>query len=184
MRIISGEARGRRFDAPSGQETRPTTDRIKESMFSILQFDVVDSVVLDLFSGSGSLGFEAISRGAKLAYLNDQSTECVQLIQRNAARLKFDTRVIVSESPFDICLKRLAEKGVHFDLIFLDPPYDAGLEQEAIQLIKAYDLLAKEGKIIVEHQQQTAPPDFLYAGEYDTRRYGSICVTIFQREDS
>lgn len=184
MRIISGEARGRRFDAPCGEETRPTTDRIKESMFSILQFDVADSMVLDLFSGSGSLGFEAISRGAKLAYLNDQAAESAQLIERNAERLKFDTRAVVSESSFDICLKRLAEKELKFDLIFLDPPYNAGLEQEAIKLIQEYDLLAKDGKIIVEHQQKTAPPEFLYAGSFDTRRYGTTCVTIFQREDA
>lgn len=182
MRIISGEARGRKFEAPAGHHTRPTTDRVKESLFGILQFEMEGAVILDLFSGSGNLGWEAVSRGAKKAYLNDQDAACAQLIRRNAKHLGFEDRATISAFPFEMCLKKLKQQQVLLDIIFLDPPYGLGLEDQAIEIIEKEELLRERGCIVVEHQRSVAPK-FPVEGSVDSRCYGDICVSIYRKNE-
>lgn len=180
MRIIGGSAGGRRFDAPGGWDTRPTTDRVKESMFAMLHFDLPGARVLDLFAGSGSLSFEALSRGAQHVFANDADRDCAALIKKNAHKLGFSERIGVSLLGFEACLKEMARKGRQFDIVLLDPPYGRGYEREAVTYIDALNLLAENGRIVIEHGRNTA---MVFDPDYDvkTRRYGDTCVSIIFR---
>lgn len=181
MRIIGGSARGRKFDAPVGEMTRPTTDRVKESLFGILQFALQDAQVLDLFSGSGNLAFEALSRGAKHAYLNDADRICAKLIKENAKHLKFEERSTIYCQSFEACLQSLAQQKLQFDIVFLDPPYNLGLENKALALLWGLNLLSKDAIIIIEHDKKTQPilPEGLDC-KIDQRHYGLITLSILK----
>lgn len=177
MRIISGSARGRSLDAPKGLSTRPTTDRVKESLFGILQFRIGGTRVLDLFSGSGGLGLEALSRGAQFAVFNDTDRESVRVIKNNLKSLAFEDHAAVYSLDFNACLKLLASKGERFDLIFLDPPYGKGLETEAVKRIHELDLLLEDGRIVIEHAAKTR---IELPSIVDTRKYGDTCITFLE----
>lgn len=177
MRIISGSARGRSLQAPKGLSTRPTTDRVKESLFGILQFRIAEARVLDLFSGSGGLGLEALSRGAQFAVFNDSDRQSVQIIKNNLQSLPFEGRATVYNHDFKACLKLLASKGERFDLVFLDPPYDKGLELEAARLIGELSLLVEGGRIVIEHAAKTR---IELPAVVDTRKYGDTCITFLE----
>lgn len=181
MRIIAGVARGRRFDAPTGMDTRPTLDRVKESMFGMIQFDVPDSAVLDLFSGSGNLGLEAASRGARRVVCNDHSAVCAAQIRENAKKLGLDGVVQVMQQEFSSCIRMLAQQGEGFDLVFLDAPYADGTAQRAAEQLLAAGLLLPEGKILLEHAPDLPPVvDRTLASAVITRRYGACAVTILK----
>ena len=182
MRVITGSARGRRLRELEGQETRPTTDRVKESMFNILQFDVEDSRVLDLFAGTGQLGIEALSRGAASAVFVEQRRDAVALIRENLklTGLSERARVVNGEA-----LAYLASAGEKFDLIFLDPPYAAKLWKPVLEAVSRFDILSDHGIIICESAAdrllpQVAPP-YEQGREY---RYGKIKLTVFRRGGS
>ena len=147
MRIISGVARGTKLYTLEGQSTRPTLDRIKEPLFSIIQNHIKDASVLDLFSGSGALGLEALSRGAKKAVLCDSSKEAIAIIQKNAIKTHMEEKTKILYMDYQMCLKNQKEV---FDIIFLDPPYEKNIGVNAIQLILQYHLLAENGMIILE----------------------------------
>lgn len=184
MRIISGSARGRSIYAPKGLSTRPTTDRVKESLFGILQFRIAGAAVLDLFSGSGGLGLESLSRGAKSAVFNDADRESVRVIKSNLQMLGFEDRATVFNLNADACLKLLAQKEQKFDLIFLDPPYDKGLEIEAVERIDTLGLLSPGGRIVIEHAAKTrvelpsAVGKLLFVA--DTRKYGDTSISFLE----
>ena len=135
MRVITGSARGRRLGELKGMETRPTTDKVKESIFNCIQFDVEDARVLDLFAGTGQLGIEALSRGAKSALFVDKRADAVKLVRENLAlcRLEENAQVICGDS---LAVARHAERE-EFDIIFLDPPYESGLLEQAMEKIAA-----------------------------------------------
>ena len=182
MRVITGSARGRRLKELEGMETRPTTDRVKEGLFNILQFDIEGRRVLDLFAGTGQLGIECLSRGAASAVFVDRRPDAVKLIRENLkiTNLQDGARVVAGDSME--YLKSLREK---FDLIFLDPPYEAGLLEPALAHIARFDILAPHGIIAAEHPADQLPPP--PGGEcrlYRTYRYGKIGVTLFRRETS
>lgn len=185
MRIIAGTARGRRFDAPKGMDTRPTLDRVKEAVFGSIQFDIPDSRVLDLFSGSGNLGLEAASRGAKKVICNDYSRDCAEQIRTNAKLLALDGVVQVSCKDFAVCLSDLARAGERFDFVFLDAPYKDGTAQKAAEQIFTLGLMSEGGRVILEHADKL-PPELAnsLAKLTQTRRYGSCAVSIFERADS
>ena len=150
MRIITGRAKGLRLKTPTGLSTRPTTDRIKESLFSILSglTDLAGVDVLDIFAGTGALGLEAMSRGAATATFIDSAT--TRIIGDNIARAKFDgCRNLRGD--FGKLLRRLAREGAAFDLIFSDPPYSRGLAQASLDLVAELDLLKVGGLMIIEH---------------------------------
>jgi len=179
MRVITGSARGRRLKELEGMETRPTTDRVKEGMFNALQFDLEGRRVLDLFAGTGQLGIECLSRGAASAVFVDRRADAVKLIRENlkATDLTDRARVVAGDSME--YLKQLREK---FDIILLDPPYEAGLLEVAIAHIAKFDILASHGIIVAEHPAGRAMP--VLEAPYKlhrTYRYGKIALTLYRR---
>ena len=178
MRVITGTARGRRLKELTGMETRPTTDRVKEGLFSIIQFDIEGRRVLDLFAGTGQLGIEALSRGARECVFVDQRRDAVALIKENLAlcQLEEGARVHLGDS---MAYLRSGEK---FDLIFLDPPYASGLLASALTDIARFDICREHGIIVAESADDAvlpamAAPYTLYR-EY---RYGKIKLTVYHR---
>ena len=179
MRVITGSARGCRLKELEGMETRPTTDRVKEGLFNIIQFDIEGRKVLDLFAGTGQLGIECLSRGAASAVFVDRRTDAVKLIRENlkATRLSDKARVVSGDSME--FLKSLREK---FDLIFLDPPYEAGLLEAAIVHIAKFDILSPHGIIVAEHPAGRVLPAL--TAPYRLRRtyrYGKIALSVYRR---
>ncbi len=152
MRIISGAKRGAGLEALPGDETRPTTDRVKESLFNIIQWEVPGSKVLDLFGGSGSLGLEAISRGAVSACFVDSNPAAVKVITANVKKLGFEDKSRVINSDF----KSVLTGSEKYDLIFLDPPYASDFIGQALNLIKSNDILTQEGIIVCETTRDNA----------------------------
>ena len=180
MRVITGTARGRRLKQLEGMETRPTTDRVKEGMFSILQFDIEGRRVLDLFAGTGQLGIECLSRGAASAVFVECRSDAVKLIKDNLKVTELSDRAQVVSGDSMSYLNSVREP---FDLIFLDPPYEAGLLETAIAQIAKFDILAPHGIIAAEHPADKtlpalAPPYRLHR----TYRYGKIGLTIYHRD--
>ncbi len=155
MRIITGTARGLRLETPEGSDTRPTADRVKEALFSMLHFDIESRRVLDLFAGSGQLGLEALSQGAALAVFTDVSRECVDVILRNAAKTKLKDRCRVSVHDYKNYLKGAAGRE-KFHIIFLDPPYNTSCMKDALELIVKYGVLEDGGVIVCETDTELA----------------------------
>jgi 16S rRNA (guanine966-N2)-methyltransferase len=160
-------------------ETRPTTDRVKEGVFSALQFDIEGRKVLDLFAGTGQLGIECLSRGAASAVFVDRRADAVKLIRENLKTTGLQDRARVVAGDSMEFLKTLRER---FDLIFLDPPYEAGLLEPAIACIAGFDILSPHGIIVAEHPKDRPLP----AAEapyqlFRTYRYGKIAVTMYRR---
>lgn len=150
MRIISGSARGTKLYTLEGITTRPTLDRIKESLFNIIQNRIYDSTVLDLFSGSGALGLECLSRGAKNCVFCDKSNKASNIIKKNIEKTKFTSNAELYTTDFKICLNKVKQDNKQFDIIFLDPPYDTNLICLATQEIIELNLLNKDGIIVAE----------------------------------
>ncbi len=179
MRVITGSARGRRLKELEGMETRPTTDRVKEGMFSALQFDIEGRRVLDLFAGTGQLGIECLSRGAASAVFVDRRADAVKLIKENLKATELADRARVVSGDSMEYLKSLREK---FDIILLDPPYAAGLLEPAIAHITRFDILAPHGIIVAEHPAEKALPALEPPYRvHRTYRYGKIGLTICRR---
>ena len=188
MRIISGEARGRTLFAPQGLETRPTSDKIRGSMFNIIGARVVDARVLDLFGGTGALALEALSRGAASAVIVDSSRQAMQVIERNArnvAKDEFDDRVKLIKADYRTAIDRCDRCAGGFDLVFLDPPY---------RMAEAYgDALARLLKVgglnpdclIVLERRESQAVDLPEAFErYDMRHYGETAVEFVRLQPS
>ena len=179
MRVITGTARGRRLKELEGRETRPTTDRGKEGLFNVLQFDIEGRRVLDLFAGTGQLGIECLSRGAAEAVFAERRPDAVKLIRENLRLTELEDRARVVAGDSMEYLKSIREP---FDIIFLDPPYAAGLLEPAIAHIAKFDILAPHGIIAAEHPAARvlpalAPPYRLHR----TYRYGKIALTLYRR---
>ena len=176
MRVITGSARGRRLNELKGMETRPTTDKVKESVFNCIQFDVENARVLHLFAGTGQLGIEALSRGAKECVFVDSSRESVKLVKENLRRCELSANVMQCDA-----LGYLRGCG-KFDLIFLDPPYGTGQDAAAMLAVKEFDILTKGGIMVCESRPETVLPEL--PAEYGTTRvyrYGKIKLTVFTR---
>ena len=178
MRIIAGSAKGRSFDAPEGRDTRPTLDRVKEAIFGSIQFQVPGATVLDLFSGSGNMGLEALSRGAKEAICVDVSPSCAALIRKNGEKLGLAEGLRVLNVDYRAALSSIILEGKQADLVFLDPPYASGFAEDAVQLIFEGKLLKQNGTLIVEHAYDRPPK--LGEGSWAVARvkkYGACGVT-------
>ncbi len=180
MRVITGSARGRRLKELEGMETRPTTDRVKEGLFSAIQFEIEGRKVLDLFAGTGQLGIECLSRGAASAVFVDRRADAVKLIRENLKLTELADRARVVAGDSMEFLKSLKER---FDIVLLDPPYAAGLLEPAIAHLTAFDILNPHGIIVAEHpaERSLQPP----AAPYRVRRayrYGKIAVTVICRD--
>ena len=162
MRIITGKYRGRKLETPFGNEIRPTSDKVKESIFNILMYDIEDAVCVDLFAGTGNLGLEALSRGASKCWFCDNERNSVDIIKK--------------------ALKRIDEK---VDIVFLDPPYHDGLYEKAIEQIDMLDLLTDVGIIVAEHEKMTDLPEHIGGLKlFKHKKYGKICLSLYKRADS
>lgn len=184
MRIVAGSARGRQFETLAGFETRPTLDRVKESVFGSLQFEIPGSHVLDLFSGSGNLGLEAASRGASLVICNDHSPECAALIRRNAQSLQLDSVVSVMQLDYRAAIERLAVSGVKFDFAFLDAPYASGLAMDAADHLFRRRMIRAGGRVLIEHASADALREIHGVMHIcRVRRFGKCAVTEMESDD-
>lgn len=181
MRIISGSKGGLRLKGPKGKETRPTEDRIKESLFNILSNIGGEDLVLDLFAGSGSIGLEFVSRGADRVYFVDKSKNSIDCINDNIDHTKSRDQSRVIRNDFSKALNFFSKKELVFDYIFMDPPYEKGLIVKALELIGEKELLDKEGLIIVEHESNLILDEQLYDfKKVDQRNYGAKTLTFYK----
>lgn len=182
MRIIAGSKRGAALAAPKGLDTRPTLDRVKESLFGILQFEISGKRVLDLFAGSGGLGLEALSRGAAFAFFCDSSREAIGIVEANIRKLGFGERSKVYACSFEAAIAALARLGQKVDLVFLDPPYASNLYEKAFRALLQGGVLAPGAILVAEHDPAKPPalPEGLAA--YDTRRYGEVALSFIREE--
>ena len=178
MRVITGTARRRVLKELEGLETRPTTGKVKESMFSIIQFDIEGRRVLDLFAGTGQLGIEALGRGAAECVFVDRRADAVKLIRENVALCKLEDRAKIRQGEALPYLR----SGAKFDIVFLDPPYASGLLAQALPDIAAFDICRAHGIIIAESAADTVlpamPSPYALYREY---RYGKIKLTVYHR---
>lgn len=154
MRVIAGAAKGHHLQTVAGLATRPTTDRIKETLFNIIAFDLPACSFLDLFSGSGAIGIEALSRGAAEAVLVEMSAECQQVISANLQHTKLQERARLLKTDVFPALDKLSAEGKKFDIIFMDPPYEGGFYAPVLKRIAEGGLLKEEGYLIAERPSQ------------------------------
>lgn len=179
MRIISGSARGRRLKELQGMDTRPTTDKVKEALFNIIQFEIEGRRVLDLFGGTGQLGLEALSREAEHCTFTEQRREAAALIRENIKACGFQDRTHVVQGDTISFLSGCREK---FDLIFLDPPYQSDLLDRALETIARFDILQEHGIIVCESAAERTIPQLEAPYERGREyRYGKIKLTLFHR---
>ncbi len=178
MKVISGKLKGRNILGFDIDGTRPTMDRVKESLFATIQDYIVDSVCLDLFSGSGNLGIEAISEGAKFVYLVDSNKKAVKVINNNIDNFNISSQCSILNMDYKNALKELSSKK--FDIIFLDPPYKTNYIEESIILINKYDLLNDNGIIVCESDSLDK---IIYDGyiEKKSKKYGDKYVVILEK---
>lgn len=177
MRVITGTARGKKLKEPSDYSIRPTTDKVKESIFNILQFDIEGRKVLDLFAGTGQLGIECLSRGADSVVFVDQSREAVSIVKENLKNCGFEARVVQDDSI------SFLSRGGKYDIILIDPPYASGLVDKALQIINSVDILSEGGIIMCETAREKPMPDmispYFRIKEYT---YGKVKLTTYSKE--
>ena len=178
MRVVSGKAKGISLKTPDGILTRPTADRVKEAMFSIIQFDVPGRDVLDPFAGTGQLAIEALSRGAESAVLVDRSRDMVKLIGENLKRAKMEKQAEVVNSDAESYLKRCRKK---FGIIFLDPPYAGDLLETSLDLILQFDILLSGGIIVCERPADGEIKAFNKPGlSVRDYKYGKTVISVYR----
>ena len=179
MRIIAGRMRGTKLFTLDGLNTRPTLDRVKEPLFSIINFKLQDSVILDLFSGSGALGLEAISRGAKKAYLCDSSKDAINIIKKNVEKTKSEEYTELMLKDYEKSLEYFSMKDIKFDIVFLDPPYKTNFAEKSTEIIIKNSLLNEDGIIIIETDTEEKVIQNLENIDvhiYDKRKYGRVTL--------
>ena len=163
MRIISGTSKGRRLETFRGQTLRPTSDRVKESLFNILGRAVEDKVILDLFAGTGNLGIEALSRGAKRAIFVEKETRAIRLIEKNLSHLGMGARCEILPQDAIRAIGILKQRGESFDLILMDPPYEKGLIQKTLAKLNPQSIYHKDSILIIEHNRREPLPHTMEA---------------------
>lgn len=180
MRIITGDFKGRRLYMPEDNRVRPTSEKVKEAIFSSLHDKVYDARCLDLFSGTGNLGLEAISRGSEICYFCDSARESIDLIKKNIEMCRAQEYSKIMPGDFERNLIKLREIGEKLDIIFLDPPYKHNMYDTCFSLIREYELLNEDGVIVAEHDSKDIFPDE-YEGykKIKDKIYGHIGVTIY-----
>lgn len=178
MRIISGIRRGHKLLEFQGYDVRPTTDRVKESIFNLIQIYIPQAKVLDMFAGSGALSFEAVSRGADYALLLDSDSRSVELIKRNIAGLKFEGMCEVIKTS---CFDYICRCNEQFDVIFLDPPYNKGFIEPALRGIIENNILSDDGIIVLESDNTDFSSDADGLEIIKQKRYGRTFVTVYRK---
>lgn len=183
MRIIGGKAKGTKLYTLEGENTRPTLDRVRESLFNILQFELRDSVFLDLFSGSGACGIEAISRGAKKAILCDKSKQAIEIIKKNIDKTHTKEQITLYQIDFKELLKTKVQEKL--DIVFIDPPYQTDFAYEAVKIILEKNLITEESIIVIETDQEKVVKKQLENLEIeimDERKYGRAYLIFLSQK--
>lgn len=180
MRVISGKAKGHKLYAPSSARLRPALDRVKEAIFNIL-FDVSETRVLDLFAGCGSIGIEALSRGAAFAVFVEEWRPATDSIRRNLSHCKLDQLARIMSMQVSKAIKRLERDGEEFDLIFVDPPYMKDLVNPTLRLIAASSIAKPDSIIVVEHSPKEPIGEICNLALTDKRKYGQTSVAFLKR---
>jgi len=172
-----------KLKTPKGMNTRPTVDRVKESLFNILNPYLQGSRVLDLFSGTGALAIEALSRGAASAVLVDADRACCEVIRDNLAHTRFANKTAVHCRKAGAAIMDLGRNGERFDIIFMDPPYRKNFVQETLQLLVDNDIIVHEGVVVAEHHREEPIPEALGClVKVRTQVYGETCISFLVRE--
>lgn len=180
MRIISGTARGRTIVAPAGDRTRPTQDKVRESLFNIIRWDVMEARVLDLFAGTGALSLESLSRGAQSAVLVDTDRAACEAIKKNIAACRMEDKARLIVRDYRQAMDQLAREGEVFDVVFLDPPYRMENTGEMCAALYDKGLLAKAFLLVVEHKRGLAPLVDERFEAFDQRDYGDTQITFIR----
>lgn len=183
MRVITGKAKGRRLKAVKGMNTRPTSDRVKEALFAILGTAVVDATVLDLFAGTGSLGIEALSRGARFCVFVDKDRRAVSVIRDNISATGFAEQALILLVDALGSFSKMAERGYRFDLVLCDPPYRIEAAADILSSLEQYSLVRPGSKVVYEHAAGTELPASV--GRFSVVRqqvYGDTQLTIYTYE--
>lgn len=181
MRIISGKAKGTKLYTLEGTNTRPTLDRVKESIFNIIQNDIEDAEILDLFAGSGAIGLEFLSRGARNAVLCDKSKDAIEIIKRNVQKTHMEEKTQILNLDFETCLDKV--KNRQFDIIYIDPPYVTKYILKSIEKIIAQGNLKKEGIMILETDDEQRILREIESEEVrivDKRKYGRATIIFLK----
>jgi 16S rRNA (guanine(966)-N(2))-methyltransferase RsmD len=187
MRVIGGTVKGHRLQAPRGQAVRPTADRVREALFSIIEchFALAGAAVLDLFAGTGAVGIEALSRGAETAVFVEQSRPALRVLRENLARCRLAERATVLAMPVADALRRLARAGQRFDGVFIDPPYGRGLLDETLTELARLPLLAPGAWVMGErHEADCLAERYGDLRLTRTRRYGKTSLVLFCVSDA
>ena len=176
LKVISGKYRGLSFDGDNIVGTRPTMNRVKESLFAMIQDKIKDSVCLDLFAGSGNLGIEAISNGARSCYFVDNNKIAVNTIESNLKKLRINEECIVIKNDYANALREFKDKNIKFDIIFLDPPYELNLISHCLNKISEYNLLNDDGIVVCEFEKENI--NYKEFNILKERSYGSKNIMI------
>jgi len=185
MRVISGKARGTKLNSIDDISTRPTLDRVKESLFNIIQNKIENSEVLDLFSGSGAIGIEFLSRGCKKAYFCEKSFIASKMIKQNLQKTNLFNQAVLIEKDYKKCLNELQQKGISFDIIYIDPPYKEDIAVKAVEQILSLNLLKEKGIIIIEtddKERELKELEQISIEVYDLRKYGRVSLIFLNRK--
>ncbi len=181
MRIIGGERRGKKLLTPTGMDTRPTLDRVKQRMFDSIQFEIEGKVVLDLFAGSGQLGLEALSRGAAFCHFNDMDRNAALTVQKNITACAFEKKSSVTCNLYNDCVTICKRKGLRFSLVLLDPPYQQGLLSAALAKLMDAEILEEDALVICERaleEEWTVPAGFSL---YKEKKCGQVAFSILKK---
>jgi len=179
IRVIAGQSGGIKLKTPKGMNTRPTADWVKESLFNILNPYIPERDVLDLFSGTGALAIEALSRGANSAAIVEADRKVCAIIKENLEQTHFTDRAKIYCRKVSVAIKELGKKGENFDIVFMDPPYLKNFIQETLQLIVENDIIRKEGIVAAEHHRNEPVPDRIGCLEkVRCVEYGDTCISL------
>lgn len=179
MRIISGKYKGKKVDGYTIDGTRPTMDRVKESMIAMIQNELYDSNCLDLFTGSGSVGLEFLSNGAKSCYFVDNNQNVIDVLNKNVKLINIKEEYKLIKGDFQEVLRRFKENKIKFDIIFLDPPYKFNYITPSLKLINDYDLLKDNGLIICEYEDELI--NYVNYEIIKEKKYGSKSISIIKK---
>ena len=177
LRVISGSARSLKLDSLPGLSTRPTLDKVKQAIFNMLFDKTYDAAVIDLFAGSGAMGIESLSRGARHCTFVDVEKNAIDIINKNITKAKFNSQSTVIKNDFVSFLNSCRQK---FDIVFLDPPYESDFIVNALNLFKQKDLLNEQAVVIAESSRENVP---CFSDDYDIIRqkfYGTVCVSLLE----
>ena len=179
MRVISGKYKRTELKGFNIEGIRPTMDKVKEAIFGMIQGFVPESVCLDLFGGTGSLGIEALSNGAKHVYFNDEMKDAINIIKYNIDKIKDDHSTII-HSDYTSSIKKFSENGLKFDIIFIDPPYGKIKIKKVIDKIIKYNILNSNGIIVCEYEDETLEENYDYLNLIKYRKYGKTYISIYK----